>query len=135
MATFQLSVVAPDRTVYEDVVVSCIVPGVAGYLGVMANHESMLVALKPGIIEYEDTNRQRMFVSIAGGFAEISESKVIVLADDAMHSSEIDLAEAEASLEEARRALRGESSSMSTAEATLEIDRAMARIRAAKRKN
>ncbi len=133
MATFQLSVVAPDRTVFEDQVTSVILPGVEGYLGVMSGHEPMLLALRTGIIEYDDANRQRNFVTVTGGFVEISESKVIVLAQDAIRSHEIDVAEAEKMLDEARKALRGESSSMTAAEATDEIERAVMRIKAARR--
>lgn len=133
MAAFQLSVVAPDRTVFEDSVESVILPGVEGYLGVMAGHEPMLLALRTGIIEYEDTQRQRNFVTVTGGFVEVSENKVIVLAQDAARSHEIDVAEAEKMLEEARKALRGEASSMTAAEATEEIERAMIRIKASRR--
>ena len=131
---FKLSVVAPDRTVFEDNVESVIVPGLNGYLGVMANHESMLLALRPGLIEYQDTNRQRSFVTVSGGFADISENSVIILAQDALQAHEIDVAGAEKALEEARKALRGESSSMTSQQATEEIERALARINAARRR-
>ena len=132
MALFKLSVVAPDRTVFEDEVESVVLPGVEGYLGIQSNHEPMLVALRPGIIEYMDRNNQRSFVSVSGGFTEISDNSVIVLAQDAQRATEIDVAEAEKALEEARRALRGEASSMTAQQATEEIERAMVRIKAAR---
>ena len=132
MATFQLSVVAPDRTVFEDVVESVVLPGVEGYLGIMAGHEPTLLALRAGIIEFEDTQRQRNFVTVSGGFVEVSDNKVIVLAQDAARAHEIDVAEAEKMLEEARRALRGESTSMTQQQATDEIERAMLRLKAAR---
>ena len=65
---FKLSVVAPDRTVFEDDVESFIAPGVDGYLGVMADHEPSIVALKTGVVEYIDASDQKHFVSISGGF-------------------------------------------------------------------
>ncbi|MCA0361965.1 MAG: ATP synthase F1 subunit epsilon [Armatimonadetes bacterium] len=132
MALFKLSVVAPDRTVFEDEVESVVLPGVEGYLGIQSSHEPMLVALRPGIIEYMDRNNQRSFVSVSGGFTEISDNSVIVLAQDAQRATEIDVAEAEKALEEARRALRGEASSMTAQQATEEIERAMVRIKAAR---
>lgn len=132
MASFQLSVVAPDRTVFEDTVDSAVLPGVYGYMGIMAGHEPMILALRAGIISMEDTTRQRHHVSVGGGFAEISEGKVIILADDAQFSSEIDVAAAELLLEEARKALRGESSTMNSDQATEELERAMARIKASR---
>lgn len=132
MALFKLSVVAPDRTVFEDEVESVVLPGVEGYLGIQSSHEPMLVALRPGIIEYMDRNNQRSFVSVSGGFTEISDNSVIVLAQDAQRATEIDVAEAEKALEEARRALRGEASTMTAHQATEEIERAMVRIKAAR---
>lgn len=133
MANFHLSVVAPDRTVFEDEVQSVVLPGAEGYLGVLHNHEPLLVALRPGIIEYLDKSNQRSFVTVTGGFAEVSDNNVIVLAQDARRSTEIDIADAEKMLDLARKALRGEASSMTADEAAEEIERAMIRIKAAKR--
>jgi len=135
MASLQFSVVAPDRTVVDEPVESLIAPGVAGYLGVMPNHEPMILALQAGLVEYCDPAKQRRYVAIGGGFMEITGDKVTVLADSAEHASEIDIREAEEALEAARAALRGEESRMGSEEATRELERQMARIRAAKRSN
>lgn len=133
MATdFNLSVVAPDRTVVDSPVSAVTAPGYEGYFGVMAGHEPMLVALRPGILEYRDQKDNRVHVAIGGGFMEVSGSQCIVLADDARIASEIDIKETEARLEMARKALRGEDSSMTQDEATAEIERAMVRIKAAR---
>ncbi|MBS1708209.1 MAG: ATP synthase F1 subunit epsilon [Armatimonadetes bacterium] len=129
---FQLSVVAPDRTVFEDNVESVVLPGVEGYLGVQAGHEATIVALRPGIIEFKDNGGQRYFVSTSGGFSEIGGDKVIVLAENAQRSTEIDVAEAEKKLEEARKALRGEASTMTTDEAVDELELAQVRLKAAR---
>ncbi len=131
---FKLSVVAPDRTVVEEMVQSVVLPAVDGYLGVWANHEASIVALEPGILEYLDRGNQRHYVSINGGFSEIVENRVIVLADDAKRASEIDVAETEKHLEQARRALRGEDSSMGIDEATSVIRVASVRLKAARTK-
>lgn len=134
MANFSLSVVAPDRTVFEDEVQSVILPGVNGYLGILARHEPMIIALRPGIMEFRDLNNQVDYVSVSGGFAEVSENHVIVLAQDAERATEIEVQDAERRLDEARRALTGGDSPMTTAEATAEIERASIRLRAAKKK-
>ncbi|MBX3111338.1 MAG: ATP synthase F1 subunit epsilon [Fimbriimonadaceae bacterium] len=133
MATeFHLSVVSPDRTVFEDNVEAVVLPGVEGYLGVQANHEATIVALRPGIVEFRDNGGQRHYVTTSGGFAEIANNKVIVLAAHAQRSTEIDVAEAERILEEARRALRGEASSMTTERAVEEIELAQVRLKASR---
>ncbi len=134
MATqFNLSVVAPDRTITEEPVNSVSAPAFDGYIGILAGHEPMIVALRPGVLEYRDARDQLRHVALGGGFMEISGTSVIVLADDAQMAQEIDIREAELALEQARKALRGEESSVSREDATLELERALTRIRAAKR--
>lgn len=130
---FKLSVVAPDRTVFEDMVQSVVVPAERGYMGVLANHEASIIALRTGVVELVDTGNQRHYVSISGGFLETSGESSIVLADTAEKATDIDIARAEKALEEARRALRGEDSGVTSAEATAELERAMNRIKVAKR--
>lgn len=129
---FLLSVVAPDRTVVEQSVESVIVPSVQGYMGIWAGHEPGIVALRTGLLDYRDS-RGRKYVAIAGGFVEITESRVIVLADDAREATDIDIQAEEASLERARAAMRGEDSSMTREQAVEEIERALNRMDVAKR--
>lgn len=131
-ADFSLSVVAPDRSVVEERVTSVTAPGEEGYLGVWAGHEPLIAGIKTGVLEYTDSASNRRFVAIGGGFAEVTPERVTILADSAELATEIDASEAERTLEEARKALRGESSTMSKEEATREIELAMSRIRAAR---
>lgn len=131
-ASFKLSIVAPDRLVAEVETSAVTAPGMSGYFGVWAGHQPIISALKPGILEYLVAGERHSIV-IGGGFAEFSNNKMTVLADEAVMATEVDLARAEGDLEEARKVLRGESSSMSAEEATEVLDRAMAKIRAAKK--
>lgn len=130
---FKLSVVAPDRTVFEDEVTSLIAPGVGGYLGVWADHEPAIIALKSGVVELMDKTNQREHVAIGGGFLEFSDGQAIILADDARLAKDIDLTSEQETLDEARKALRGESSRFTQAQAQEELDRAMSRMKAAKK--
>ncbi|MBL8059492.1 MAG: ATP synthase F1 subunit epsilon [Chthonomonas sp.] len=134
MSAFTLSVVAPDRKVVETEVSSVIAPGSEGYLGVQKGHVPVIVSLKPGILEFKDTSNINHSVAIDGGFMEVSGEQVIVIAEGAAIASEIDIREAEAELEEARKALRGESSKISSDDATEAMARALTRIKAAKTK-
>jgi F-type H+-transporting ATPase subunit epsilon len=134
MATeFSLSVVAPDRAVVETKAFSVVAPGVGGYFGVLAGHVPVVSALRPGILEYVTAEGARHHVYVGGGFVEVGSAGVTVLADEARSGTDIDAAEAASSLEAARRALRGEDSTMTKDEAIVEIERATARMKAAKR--
>ncbi len=129
---FHLSVVAPDRSVVEEPVVSLIAPGSEGYFGVLVGHPPFIAALKPGLLEYADVSNNRHYVYLGGGFIDVREQKVTVLADEAQRAQEIDIQHAERELDSARRALRGESSEMPADIAVEEVEKAMSRIRAAR---
>lgn len=131
-AAFHLSVVAPDKSVVETEAISVIAPGSEGYFGVWRGHTPLVAALKPGMVEYQDQTGNRYYIYVGGGFAEVRGDRVTVLADEAARANEIDVSEAEFRLEEARKALRGETSSVTQENAVTEIDRAMSRIRAAR---
>lgn len=132
MAEFNLSVVAPDRTIFEDKVSSVIAPGVSGYFGIWSGHEPLIAALDTGVVEAREANGNRLFISISGGFVEVSGSNVIILADSGEHANDIDVAQAERDIEDARRALRGEDSSMTQEEATQKLRTAMNRLKASR---
>lgn len=129
---FSLSIVAPDCQVLDEPVQSVIVPGSEGYFGVLSGHVPLIAALKPGFVEYRDQNSQRHFVAVDGGFAEVTPTRVSVLADAAARSTEIDVKKAEEDLERARLALQAGESPMSNEQAVLEIEKAANRIRVAK---
>lgn len=129
---FALSVVAPDREVVAENVTSVVAPGTSGYFGVMADHLPLVAALKPGLLEYLDPQGSRHFVYVGGGFVEVRGNRMTVLADEASRARDIDLSRAEQDLETARRALRGEDTTLNEEQAVLEMEKAIQRIRAAR---
>lgn len=132
---FMLSIVAPDRALLEEPIHSVILPAANGYMGALKGHEPYIASLKPGYVEYQDAQGQRHFVAVSGGFVEIANNTVSILADSAERSTEIDISKAEAELENARQALRGGDSPMSHEQAVGELEKAMARIKVAKMGN
>ncbi len=129
---FSLSVVAPDREVIGENVTSVVAPGTSGYFGVMADHLPLVASLKPGLLEYLDPMGARHFVYIGGGFVEVKNNRMTVLADEAARARDIDVARAEQDLDQARRALRGEDTELNEEQAVLEVEKAIQRIRAAR---
>ena len=97
---FLLSVVAPDKLVVEEHTDSMIAPGTEGYFGVWAGHEPIIVALRPGLVEYTDSTTNRHYIYVGGGFAEVEADRVTILADEAERATEVDIARAEQLLEE-----------------------------------
>jgi F-type H+-transporting ATPase subunit epsilon len=99
-----LSIVTPSRAVVEAQVDSVVAPGSEGEFGVLPGHAPLLAALKPGVVRYTEGNRTSRF-AIGGGFAEVTQERVTVLAPTAESPQQIDRAEAEARRASAAAAL------------------------------
>lgn len=104
----QLEIVSPERRAFTDEVDMVVVPGIDGQLGILPNHTRLISALGIGELRIKKGGTEQSML-ISGGFVEVRPDKVIVMADLAEHSSEIDEAraaearkQAEAQLEEAR---------------------------------
>jgi F-type H+-transporting ATPase subunit epsilon len=98
---FRLKVVTPERALIDTEVDSVIVPGSEGEFGVLPGHELFLAPLLPGVVEYAQGGERRR-LAVSGGFAEVTQERVTLLARTAEFSDEIDVERAEAALERAR---------------------------------
>lgn len=77
---FDLSIVSPEKTIYEGRVSSLTAPSVLGYLGVLADHAPLIAVLDDGRITFkEDSNEQKTFLSSPGGILEVVKNKVTIL--------------------------------------------------------
>lgn len=88
--SFKLSIVSPERILFEDDVVSLVVPGGEGYLGILSNHAPLISTLKVGEIKFRDKNNKELWMATSGGFIEVSNNKATILADTAEFVHEID---------------------------------------------
>jgi F-type H+-transporting ATPase subunit epsilon len=103
-----LEITTPMRLVVAETVDEVVAPGIEGYFGVLPGHAPFLTTLGIGIVTYR-TGREEHQLAIAGGFAEVRNDKVIILADSAERPDEIDRARAERARERAERRLSGRS--------------------------
>src|SRR5438105_15616889 len=101
-----LEVATPSRLVIAEQVDEVVVPGIEGYFGVLPGHAALLATLGIGEITYR-IGREEFHLAAAGGFAEVRNDKVIILADMAERPDEIDRARAERARERAEQRLTG----------------------------
>src|SRR5215212_4265641 len=99
-----LQIVTPDRRIVEEQVDEVEVPGSEGYFGVLPGHTPLLAALGVGELWYRK-GQERIYLSIAGGFAEVLPERVTILARLAERAEEIDVARAEAAKKRAEERL------------------------------
>ena len=129
----RLRLVTPSRLLLDEEVEEVTGPGVLGEFGVLPNHISYLSALDIGEMSYRREG-ERVYLAVSGGYAEVLDNVVTILADAAEFSGEIDVERARRARENAEKKIEEvdrESKEFLSVEAALY--RALLRIRVAAR--
>jgi F-type H+-transporting ATPase subunit epsilon len=129
----QLEVVTPERRVLSEPVNSVTVPGRNGEMQLLPGHAAMISELKTGVLSYtEDGTTFQLLVS--GGFVEVSDDRVSVLAEIAERPEEIDAARARLAREHTEKELSSWSGSEEDFEKVrAKLERSMVRLQLAPR--
>ena len=114
----QLHIVSPDRSLVNETVDEVEIPGADGYFGVLPGHTPLMALLGTGELWYRQGS-EKVYLSIAFGFAEVQPDRVTILAQIAEKADEIDVVRAEAAKKRAEERL---------AQATADMDSERARI-------
>ncbi len=130
-----LEIVTPERLAYSDEVDAVVLPGSEGEMGVLPHHAPLVSTLGVGELRIRKGGAEESF-AIVGGFVQVRPDRVVVMAETADMSSEIDLEKAQEARREAERALESgyhEAADLSAARAALQ--QALLRIRVAERRH
>ena len=126
--TLRLRIVTPERLVLDEDVDEVTAPGTVGEFGVFPNHITFLSSLQPGRLLYR-RGGQTYLMAVGGGFAEVVDNVVTVLADSAELAGEISVERARAALQKAETSLRTlEVTDPAFAETQAAYQRAQARL-------
>ncbi len=125
-----VEVVTADRALYDGEADLVSAPGIDGRLGILPHHAALLTVLAPGELTIHlGDSEEPIFVS--GGFLEVSDNRVTILADAAEHTDEIDQARAEEARRRAQEELAQAQSNQERAELEGALRLAMVRLRVA----
>lgn len=122
--TFQLQLVTPEHILVDEQVTTVEIPGRGGYFGVLAGHAPLLSALDPGILTIESGGPDREFF-VDGGFVEVYDNHVRVLADHALHKQDVQVGDSEERLRQGNEDLK-------KAKTPHEVDAAMTTVKKAR---
>ncbi len=100
-AAVQFELVSPEQLLVSEDVEMVVVPGSEGDFGVLPGHSPMISTVRPGVIHIFAGGTVSSRIFVAGGFAEVTESRCTVLAEEALPVDEIDRASVETDLKEA----------------------------------
>lgn len=96
-ATFHVSIVTPDGTIYNEESTMLIVTTQTGEMGLMADHIPIIAALVIGelTVKHADTGNHDTFVAVNGGYVKFDGQNAEVIADSAELQSSIDVQRAQ----------------------------------------
>jgi len=114
----QLELVTPERRVLAEPVEMVTVPGLNGEMGILPGHTPLISQLKTGVLSYVQEGKTSQLL-VSGGFVEVRDDHVSVLAQVAERPEEIDVATARS----ARERLEKQLTAWSGSEDDLELAR------------
>ena len=82
--------VSPEASIVSSEVEMVLIPGIDGDAGILPNHSPFMTTLRQGIVEvtFEEGNVKRYLVE--GGFADITQDKMTILAENSLSLSDSD---------------------------------------------
>ncbi len=122
--TLQLQLATPERILVDEQVNTVEIPGRSGYFGVLAGHAPLLSALDPGVLTFDGGSSSDHEFFVDGGFVEVFENHVRVLADHAEPKQNVEAGNAQQQLNDGNEALR-------KAQTPHEVDQAMGNVKKA----
>ena len=131
--TLALEVVTPERLLVREDVAAVQVPATNGYLGILPGHAPLLAELGTGFLNYE-AGGNRWYLAVHGGYLEVLDNRLRVLANNAERAEEIDVERAKTAMKRAQEQILNPSLGVDPAFALHAIERAQARLDAAAQK-
>lgn len=128
----ELQIVTPDRLIVHEQVDEVEIPGSLGYFGVLPGHTPMLASLAVGELWYRK-GQDKLYLSIAFGFAEVLPDRVTILARLAERAEDIDIERAELARRRAEERLAQSKSDIDYERARTALSKSLMRLQVSAR--
>jgi F-type H+-transporting ATPase subunit epsilon len=129
MAKFYLKVIASDKIFYSGYAESVIVPGLDGQYAIMAHHDDVVVAVKPGEAYCKKPDGTWVTAIVGSGFIHSSNNRATLLVDTAERPEDIDEVRAREAMERAQEEMRQKQSVQEYRISQATLARAISRIK------
>jgi F-type H+-transporting ATPase subunit epsilon len=127
-----LLIISPEGTILSDSVDGVSFPTVLGDIAVLPGHMPLFTKLKDGEILVRKAGEETS-IAITGGFLEITDDRVNVMADYAIRSTDIEIDKAEQARKRAETALRSESPLKDMSAAEIQLKRSIVELKIAEK--
>jgi F-type H+-transporting ATPase subunit epsilon len=129
--SFKLQIITPGRVVFQDEASSVSAPGTQGGFQILYNHAPFISTIEVGEIKVMNKDGNDLVYATSGGFIEVKENNVVLLAESAELASEIDVPRAKAANERATQRLQSKDPGIDIERARLSMMRSLNRLRVA----
>lgn len=126
---YTLTILTPEKVVFEELVYSTSVPGADGHFEVLADHAPLTALLQAGKVMVVNKDQKKLYFAIASGFFEVSHNEANIIADAIEPVEEIDLDRAKHAFERAQERLEHSQEHVDIARAKRALKRADNRIK------
>jgi len=128
-----IQITTPEKIVLNEDVDSVTIPTTTGEITVLPHHIPLVSQIAPGILVMKKGGKEEDFV-LQGGFVQVTEKEILILADYAVAGKDVSVAQAEDAKKRAERAMKEKANDRDFALAELEFKRAILELKAASRK-
>lgn len=129
----QLEVITPEKIVYKEEVDEVVVPTENGEIAILPHHVNLVTKIAPGEMMVK-TGKTEHFMAITGGFLEVANNKVSILAEYAIRAEDVEVAKAQEAQKRAEHLMKEKSSEHDFRIAEAELQKALLQLRVATRK-
>jgi F-type H+-transporting ATPase subunit epsilon len=135
MAKLSVDVITAERVVFSDTDIDAVVaPGEVGELTVLPSHAALITSLAPGELRIQKAGADETYMMVTGGFLEVRDDKVVILAENAERAEEIDIALAQEARARAERMLASREAEVDLSRVQAELRRSLIALRVAERR-
>jgi F-type H+-transporting ATPase subunit epsilon len=132
-----LEIVTPEKTIFKDTIEELALNTADGEIAVLPNHVNLFTKVMPGEVAIK-FHKKEIFMAITGGFLEVSNNKLTLLADYAVRAEDIEIEKAVEAQKRAEGVLKKAKENVDAqdfATAQAELSKAILELRVAKRKH
>lgn len=126
-------IITPEKTVYKDEVDELLIPTPDGEIGILPHHIALVTKVSPGELTIKK-QKNTTHIAVTGGYAQVQNNTVTILADYAVRSDDIELRKAEEAKERAEKKMKENVSERDFALAEAELQKSLLEIKIGKRR-
>ena len=134
MKLLDVEIVTAEKTIFSGQASLILVPGIEGELGILSSHAPIITELYPGEVLIRNEQEEELSLVLSGGFVEVFNNKVTILADAAERTNEINIEKAKEAIQKAEEIVDSKGSDIDIQKALFVIRASKAQLRVTNRR-